>query len=258
MNGQVFPLFEQAHILRTPMLTELRDYAYEYGQLDYEGFSDGIVSGCRITSTEDTITLNRGTIRYRERLYLIVEPVSLVYVPTEEWTMFKLAFKDEVRDGGYIYREVEAGLTDNFALRPEEIELCRFKLKAGARLRMQYVDFFDRNTEFDTVNVIYAPHAAYGKSSISPEITRAFALAAVPYNAETLDTVFCMEALNAKGALGREAIILYAAAKLKKEFRDYSNKEIFDMLCAILTELKGNGARQTLRAARKRRQLIVD
>lgn len=251
-------MFEQTHILKIPMLTELRDYAYEYGRLCYEGFSNGIVSGCAISTTKDTITLNRGMIRYGENLYLITEPISLAYYPTDVWTVFKLEFKDEIRRDGYIYREVETALTDRLSFRGEEMELCRFKLKAGARLRMEYVDFTDRGTEFDTVNTIHAPFAAFGKSSISPDITRAFAMEASPCALAPIDAAFAMQALAAAGAMNRDAIILYIAEKLKREIAEYTNQEIFASLKTILGCLKQNGNREIPAARRSRRQLIVD
>jgi hypothetical protein len=258
MNGQVFPLFEHAHVLRTTMLTELRDYAYEYGRLIHEDYSDGIVSGCRITTTVDTITLHRGVIRYKDNVYLITEPLSLAYYPTDNWAVFKLEFKDEVRKDGYIYREVETALADNLRLGKEEMELCRFKLQAGARLRMNYVDFADRNTEFDTVNTICAPFAAGGASSLSPDITRAFAREAAAYAMDPVDTAFCLQALNAKEALNREVILLYTATKLKKAVADCDNLVIFEALLTILSRIKDNGERELSRTERQRRQVIVD
>ncbi len=258
MNGQIFPLFEQAHVLRTTMLTALRDYAYEYGRLIHEDYSDGIVSGCHITTTRDTITLNRGVIRYLGHLYLITEPLSLTYAPTDEWMIFKLEFKDEARKNGYIYREVEIAFSNNLHLVHAEIELCRFKLQAGASLRINYVDFADRNTEFDTVNMIYAPFAAREKSSISPDITYAFAKEAMTFTLDSVDTAFCLQALNAKEAMNREVILLYIATKLKKAFAEYDNLEIFEALRAILQNIKNGGERELLRGYRQRRQVIVD
>lgn len=258
MNGQVFPLFEHTHILRTGMLTELRDYAYEYGRLMYEGYSDGIVSGCSITTTKDTISLNRGIIRYAENMYFITEPITVSYKPTDIWMVFRLCFKDETKLGGYIYREVTADLSDQLTLSGSEMELCRFKLKMGARLRMKYADFEDRGTEFDTVNTIYAPFAAYERSSLAPDITRAFALEASAYHAEPVDTAFCLQALSAQGAVPRQAILLYLAVKLQREIEEMGNKEIFDAFRSVLRQLKAGGRREASRVKRAKRQIIVD
>lgn len=258
MNGQVFPLFENIHVLKTRMLTELRDYAYEFGSLLYEGASDGIVSGCAITTTRDTITLNRGILRYGGNLYLITEPITMTYHPTDVYTLFKLAFKEETRRNGYIYREVEASLTDRLELLDGEIELCRFKLKTGARLRDAYMDFSDRNTEFDTVNRIHVPFSASGESSISPEITRAFALEAIDCSVDAIDMAFIMRALDAKRALSRDTVIAYIAVKQKKKFEACGNLEIFEALLAILYELRDNGEREMVKPRRRPRHIIVD
>ena len=258
MNGQVFPLFEQAHVLRTAMLTALRDYAYEYGQLIHEDYSDGIVSGCTLTTTVDTITVKRGVIRYGGHLYLITEPLALPYYPTDQWTVFKLGFKDEAKKDGYIYREVEVALSDNLGITKQEMELCRFKLQAGAKLRMKYVDFADRNTEFDTLNIIYAPFAAHGVSSLSPNITRAFAREAIPYAMDSVDTAFCLQALNANSAMSRETILFYIANKLKAAYSDCDNLAMFEALQTILNQIKANGEREVARKQKQRREVIVD
>jgi len=240
------------------MLAALRDYAYEYGQLIHEDYSDGIVSGCALTTTVDTITLNRGVIRYLGNLYLITEPLSLAYYPTDNWTVFKLGFKDEAKKDGYIYREVEIMLTDNLELTNKDMELCRFKLQAGARLRMKYVDFADRNTEFDTLNTIHAPFAANGVSSLSPSITRAFAREAAAYAMDEIDTAFCLQALNAKGAMNRETILFYIASKLKTPYTECDNQAMFEALLAILNRIKSNGERELTRGPRHKRLVIVD
>ncbi|HML32132.1 hypothetical protein [Sporomusa sphaeroides] len=258
MNGQVFPLFENAHVLRTAMLTALRDYAFEYGRLVHEDYSDGIVSGCALTTTVDTITINRGVIRYGGNLYLITAPLSLPYYSTDNWIVFKLEFKDEAKKDGYIYREVEIALSDNLELTNKEMELCRFKLQAGARLRMKYVDLADRNTEFDTLNTIYAPFAAYGVSSLSPDITRTFAREAIAYAMDPVDTVFCLQALNARGAMSRETILFYIASRLKAAYTDCDNLAMFEALLTILNQIKDNGEREVARRQRQRRQVIVD
>ena len=258
MNGQVFPLFEQAHVLRTAMLTALRDYAYEYGQLIHKDYSDGIVSGCALTTTVDTITVKRGVIRYGGHLYLITEPLALPYYPTDQWTVFKLGFKDEAKKDGYIYREVEVALSDNLGITKQEMELCRFKLQAGAKLRMKYVDFADRNTEFDTLNIIYAPFAAHGVSSLSPNITRAFAREAIPYAMDSVDTAFCLQALNANSAMSRETILFYIANKLKAAYSDCDNLAMFEALQTILNQIKASGEREMARKQKQRREVIVD
>lgn len=258
MNGHLFPLFEHTEILKTAMLAELRDYAYEYGQLSYADMSDGILSGCHITTTVDTIALGRGTIHYQNHIYLITKPFVLAYYPTDIWTAFLLQFKGAHQQDGYICRDVEARLTDQLQPSEQNLELCRFKLQSGAKLRINYVDFADRDTEFDTVNTIYAPFAASSVSSLSPDITRAFAQEASVYTLEPIDTAFCLQALNSQGAMNREAILFYLAVRLGINTNGYDNPSIFKALLDILQQIKGGGQRRSSRAARERRQLLVD
>lgn len=258
MNGQVFPLFEDAHILRTSMLIQLRDYAFTYGRLEYQDYSNGIISGCKLTTTEDTITLNQGLIHYANHIYLITEPLSLEYYPSDEWVLFKIRFLDETQKNGCIYRAVEIELTDDMEIATNEFELCRFKLQQGARLRSDYVDFYDRNTEYDTLNTIHSPFSAPNKSSISPEITCAFAKESLNYETDQLDKSFFMQALNGKTALNRDSIEFYLAIKFQMEYTKLTNEEIFKSLCELLDEFKNRGERDIKRDVAKRHQIIVD
>ncbi|WP_304052161.1 hypothetical protein [Megamonas hypermegale] len=257
MNGQIIPLFEHAHILRTQMLTRLRDYAYSYSELEYEDTSDGIISGCKIATTEDRLILNQGLIHYGGHIYLITEPMFMEYHPTNTWCVFKICFLDADEANGYLCRGIEIHLAEDMNLESNEMELCRFKLQPGARLRTEYVDFFDRNTEFDTLITIHAPFCAVEKSSISPEITRAFVKEARLYEAEDLDISFFMQVLNTKGAVSREVIELYLSLRLRKDFSDCSNLDIFNAFCEILRSLQNGSKLDFSQKKQKRRQIIV-
>ena len=57
----------------------------------------------------------------------------------------------------------------------DEVELCRFKLKDGARLRTEYKDFYDIQTEYDTLNLAHATWSAADGNSLSKEVTDFFA-----------------------------------------------------------------------------------
>ena len=80
--------------------------------------------------------------------------MSVHYVPTEEYILLKLIFEPERKTELFLKREIRIELSADMNLAANEMELCRFKLKKGAILRTKYTDFFDRATEFDTVNTI--------------------------------------------------------------------------------------------------------
>ena len=82
MIVRAFPLFDKGAILRADMMTELAGYAYLFGDILYDGYSDGILSGCRLTTTKDAIVVNPGIIRHAGKNFLIKDPVYIAYSPT--------------------------------------------------------------------------------------------------------------------------------------------------------------------------------
>lgn len=257
MNEQKYPLLEQLHVLRTSALCSMRDRAFDLLPLYYADCSDGIVSGCRLTTNRESITVQPGIIRYDGFMYLLKEPMSVPYAPTDEYLLLKLEFAMPEENENFVLREVQLGISEELEPRAGEMELCRFKLKQGALLRTKYVDFFDRATEFDTVNGIHCPYAAVGMSSLSPEITAGFARAAMRYNLEPLDQCFCMEAMGGR-TLSAGQIRFYLMHRLQLEKLPEGNAALYDGLCTVLQELGGKGQRDTQKSRRGRREVFVD
>ena len=257
MNEQKYPQLERLRVLRTEALCSIRDRAFDSLQIYTEDYGDGIISGCHLTTNKDSITLNRGLIRHDDFLYLILEPMSLSYEPTDEDMMLKLIFEAPIETENFIQRNVELDLTHEMNISHNEMEICRFKLKKGAILRTKYVDFFDRATEFDTVNTINSPHSAINGSTLSPEITRAFAMEARDYVLEPLDYNFCLEALSGM-AITIEQIGFYIEQRLKIESIEWNNKKLYENLCLILKEIQSSGRREIRGQQRRRREVIVD
>lgn len=237
---QAIPLFQEAHLLRRTMLEALSDYAYLANQYKYLGYADGILSGCGLKTTQDTIIVEEGLVLYEGQVFLLKEPMSVNYHPTNRTTVLKLCFSDEMRDANFIYREAELQLAAETTCRKGELELCRFKLQEGARLRCQYQDFEDRSTEFDTLNRVYVPYAAMGGSTLAREITENFAkeMLAVEEISE-LDVLFCMQILGQSEPVGREALRVYLERRNKRELADASNHGIYQGLVKVLREAKG-------------------
>jgi len=94
--------------------------------------------------------------------------------------MLKLRFLPQSESKDFILFKTDIFLDDTTELREDEMEICRFKLKAGSRLRQDYVDFHDLNTEFDTLNILHVPYAGMDLPTIAPYVTRYFAKEAYP------------------------------------------------------------------------------
>ena len=85
MIVQGIPKFISGKLLRGKMLEALSEYTYQHAILLYQGCSDGIVSGCALTTTEDSIILNPGVVRYEGELYLLNKPQLLILLAYCNW-----------------------------------------------------------------------------------------------------------------------------------------------------------------------------
>ena len=257
LNEQKYPQFERLHILRTEALCAVRDCAFETLPLYLSGYGEGIVNGCNFVTTKELITLNAGLILHGNFLYRITEPMSLHYAPTEEYILLKLIFEPERKTENFLQRDIRIALSADMTLTTNELELCRFKLKKGAILRTKYTDFFDRATEFDTVNTINALHSAVGGSTLSPDILRAFASEAKNFSLDSEDFSFCLATLSGN-ILNAEQISFYVERRLKIELPDRDNQTLYDKLCLILQDIKSGSRREIFSARRRRKEIMVE
>ena len=257
MNEQNYPLLEDLHVLRTATLVSIRDRAFDSLPLYYENYSDGIVSGCRLKTSRDTISLLPGIVRYGGFMYFLREVMQVRYMPTEEYCLLKLKFSMPEDSENFRKRCVTMELSPDMIVKDDEIELARFKLKAGSVLRTKYVDFFDRVTEFDTINSVYCPYAAIGRSTVAPEIVSSFAKEASAYNLEPLDLTFCLAALS-KMPLSYEQISFYLQQKLSVPGEDWDNMGLYNGLCTVLRQIQNGGEREIRRMNNRRREVFVD
>ena len=257
MNEQKYPQFERLHILRTEALCSIRDRAFDLFPLFMENYGDGIISGCTPITTPDTITLSAGIILYNNFFYMIKEPMSVEYSPTDEYMMMKIIFEPELMTENFIQRNVNLILTHDMEIASNEIEICRFKLKKGAILRTTYTDFFDRVTEFDTVNTINVPYAAIGGHTLSPAILRNFAAEARDFELSAEDFQFCFAALSGR-RISSAQISLYIEHRLKTELNSPTNQTLYDNLCLILREIKNGRRREIIGTRRRRKEILLE
>lgn len=253
------PIFKELHLLRKDMLEALADYAFQTDQLLYKGYGDGIIAGCDLTTTEDSIILNEGVIFFEEQMFLIKEPMSVLYHPTNTTTVLKICFSEQMRDVNLVYREIDLALTEQTQLKKGELELCRFKLQEGARLRYQYQNFEDRNTEFDTLNTIYASYSAKGGSTLSPKIVHEFAVEMLKAKQlSALDMMFGLQLLDRDRPASKDVLAAYIEKRDEKELQNPSNLVIYKELARILKEVTEGRKAERDTPQRKKWRMMVD
>lgn len=258
MIGQIFPLFREGYLLRTQMLEAFTDYSFRFGELLYTGYANGIISGCRLTTTRDAVIVQPGLVLFYGKVFYIKEPVPVSYAPTDELRILKLRYMGEEKTESMIRYEMELSLDADPGQKEGQIELCRFTLQQGAYLRCQYQDFEDWGTEYDTLSMVHAQYASPERSTLHPGLTKAFAREMLSCTPEDqTDINFCLGILSRSGPVCAEALTAYISLRSGRVMADGSNAEIYRGLLDILREVRG-GDGQKKPAGKKRRSIVVD
>lgn len=233
------PIFARGRILKLEMLESLRDFPRDIINIHLEGYSNGILKGCRLDTDDSHITISPGIIYFENHIYMLKEESSISYLNCENEVILKMKFRDENKDEDFLEYRCELVLDDNLIIATNEIELCRFKLKSGFRLRANYRDFEDMQTQYNTINIIESPFASYNEYTISPQILRFFADEAFQYHlSNPFDISFCMICLSGGSKISKELLVNYISSRLNLEQREFSNNQIYMHLNTILKSIK--------------------
>ena len=195
----IYPVFERGRIMKKELLWALRDYSYSALQLQYQDYSDGIISGCRIQAEDETLYIGPGIIKCQGFIFLLTGKEQIRYAPTDQYISLKFRMKEKENLPDYIRYTTGFVLDENLERKQNELEICRFNLKEGAKLRTEYKDLYDIQTQFDTVNLADATWAGVGGNTLSKEVTDYFARKVLECgNAEDKDIQFAYFLLQAR------------------------------------------------------------
>ena len=254
--SNIYPTFEKGRVLKSTMLENLRDYPRDFTELYYQDYSDGIVVGTTISVQESFLVISKGMVKFNGRIYALETDFELPYSATGKETIIKVKFHDEQIHPDFIAFQSTIFLDDNRSLQNGELELGRFKLKEGARLRCQFEDFYDFATEFNTINYIHCQYAGIQTSTIHPLILRSYAKEILKHQlTNCYDISFAMQCLN-NGRMEREVILFYIGNRLGVGYKDWTNEQIHQQLGYILQEVKGG--KQPPRGLVRSQRMIVD
>lgn len=259
MAGFKIPVFESGTVLTQEMLETMKNYAIDLGTLNYAGYEDGIISGCEVTMSGNCLYVNRGVIKFAGNIYFLPQEFKVMINAGNDWQILRVHVGSMSRDKNFLIGELHLELTSEQTAAANKIEICRFRLQNGAMLRNSYRDFGDLNTEFDTINEIYAQWSGYKSKSISPRILQEFAKEARKKNLQNVhDVVFLQQIMALDGkTMSREAIQYYLSQRLNLPYREMTNMEIFRAFNDVLrtSGLRGNGP---INGPREMRRIIID
>ncbi len=236
MFQNIYPVFEAKRLLKKEMLENLRDYPRDLFRLQYQKYSDGILTGCDIEGLEAGLVIMPGILCYKQVPYFLDKPYPVSIKADGKLVYIKVHFWDKAIGVGEEDFFSQVIVDEQEPDSEQELELGRFKLQFGARLRAEYVNFDDYETEFDTVNRIHVPYAAYGRFSIWPEILKSYAAELMKHTVTNpWDYAFCLSCLQLKEAMPYEAVCAYLNARLGQD-KEYTNIQIYRALKSILRE----------------------
>ena len=258
----IYPAFERGRIMKKELLWALRDYSYSALQLQYADYPDGIISGCGIRIENDFLCVKPGIIKCQDFIFLITEEEKIEYSSTESLVSLKFRLIEREVLSDYVRYVTEFVLDENLERKRNELEMCRFKLKAGARLRTEYKDFFDIETEYDTVNLANATWTSTGGNTLSKEVTDYFAKKVIECeNADDKDIRFAYLLLQSKEAVNFEIIKDYIVRKTGEKAREISmnSEAAFQKLEEILEGIRrGKDIYGQGKARQDNRMIVLD
>lgn len=252
-----YPHFQKGRILKREMLENLRDYPREFLDLYFQDYSNGIIAGVNIIVADASVIITKGIVKHNGKLYVLHSSYELPYEATGNETILKVRFAEEVNDSDFTNYTTDIVLDHSIELAHNELELARFKLKLGAKLRSEHIDFLDFATEYNTVNYLHCQYAGLQKSTYHPIILHYFArelLKNRPSN--PYDIAFALECINQE-RVQRDAINFYICNRLELDYQTLSNSQIHKYLNRILLESKGGG-RMTGQNKGRPKRMIVD
>lgn len=260
MAGYKIPVFAKGMVLTDEMLESLKAYLADWSRLEYAGYSDGILSGCHVTRSGNMLYVGKGIVLYKERMYLLAEDTALAVEPCDAWQRVILRMGSVCRTGGFEMGELWIETTEETDGLLNCLEICRFRLQQGAALRNQYTGFADMDTEYDTINELYAQWAGYKETTLSRNILCQFAARMTETGiCDPLDAAFVMQIMGSGNkALPRNVIRTYLSARLQTPYKDCTNRELYEGLAEIVREGRNTKPHSRERTQETEKRILVD
>ncbi len=250
------PVFVHKSILKKSMLDELRDYPLAVSRMMLAKSGSGVLTGTEITWESNILKIQPGLIVYNGNIYRMETVREMDCRPTDSLTYINVRFvtMDYERDQTGGFGEIVLS-----ADKPEhnEIELGRFRLQEGARLRTEYENFEDYQTEFDTVNRIHMPYICAESIGLWPTLLKEYATELLAAGTDNpYDLAFAMQLLGTGGHVASQLISCYIAHNERRRVTQLTNGEAYDRLLRILRERKSGNSGYD-RQQKNTRQMIL-
>lgn len=236
---QIYPAFERGRIMKKELLWALRDYSYSALKLQYRDYPDGIISGCGIHAEGNVLWIMPGVIKCQDFIFLLTDEEKISYASAGKYVSLKFRLLGTEVLPDYTRYRTEFMLDEEILRKPNEVEICRFQLKKGAELRTDYKDFYDIQTEYDTVNLADATWSAQGGNTLSKTVMDYFARKVLECGkADVGDIQFSYMVLQSREAVRYEILTDYITRKTGVPKGEITLREAFRLLDRILEGIR--------------------
>ncbi len=237
-----YPVFKDKQLLKAEMLELLRDYPKQCTALLFQGYGNGIVNGCELTWNDGWLTVNSGVIHWNGNLYFMDQPYKVECRAEDQQRYLVVRFQQEKKQMNKVSGETSIYLRREPVRTQDEMELCRFRLQEGSRLRSVYKDFRDYSTEYDTINTIHAPYASTRGTTMNPNILMQYAGEMMENGlSDAFDISFVINLLSNDGRVSRMVIKQYVMVKGGRNTSADGNEELYQELLRGLSSRKSQG-----------------
>ena len=128
-----YPLFETGRILKKEALEVIRDYPKDLLSILYEGYTNGVIRGLRLSSDHEnrSLIIGKGLVKLKGEVYQISKEIRVTYTHTEQREYLRLKCSGESVDKDWKVTKIKAFLSTEEESLDDEILLCDFLLKSG-------------------------------------------------------------------------------------------------------------------------------
>jgi len=189
MHNGLFPKFIKGRTVKKEALEYMRDFPNDFAGAVFNDYSDGVLFGFTIRYEDEKIVISKGACKYQSEIIVVPE----IDLPVHEYSRLlyinlEIGQLEESMD--YDTRSIEIYLAKHRPTRTNELELGRFSLNQGAKLRCKHDSFKDLQTLENTLNIIYVPYASIGGHTLNPVIMRKFADELLVRSSDAVDVNF--------------------------------------------------------------------
>ncbi len=234
-----YPIFEKKKLLRIEMLEQMRDYPRNLERLYMKTMSDGIVTGCDVSWFNDELVIQPGLLYRAGKIYVMDKEEKYACPPQGKRVFVKVIFSAESREESLITGMGRIQISDIPAASATELELCRFHLQNGAKLRCQYESFKDYSTEYNTLNRIDTPFSDDNDPVLWPRMMEQFAKEMLSKNpANVTDSMFAIQVLGNHGVCSRTLLVTYLNSRILNMKKSWNNQELYQELLNLLNSAR--------------------